>query len=209
VNRAELKAACGTLFHRPTDEYFDTALILAEARIAQDIRGRDMVVYATIDTSTVPVAENTWPLPADFLKAREVRPVGAGLPLDPAGRDELADRRTRGSVGSSAYSVYSQRIEFQPGPGEVEIGLIYFGRLAPLVADTDSNALLTNWPGAYIWAVMIELHIWEEDYEAAEAKGTLFRGQVKAINKQAQEAQYGPGVAKYSGNNYQAAPARS
>ena len=67
MNRLELFTAVQALSHRSDlADFFDTALILGESRINQEVRATEMIVYSTIDTDTAPqIQPNAYQLPVD------------------------------------------------------------------------------------------------------------------------------------------------
>lgn len=58
----------------------------------------------------------------------------------------------------------------------------YYRKLERLVNDNSTNELLTRYPTVYIRGIVREVHLDDEDYDAARAQTELFRGAIDDAN---------------------------
>ena len=169
---------------------------MAEARIAQEVRAQEMVTVASVDTSATPTYENAWPLPADYLEAIDVSTgTGRVTTLRAVGRDEI-NAMSFGSGKPAVYAVYDGVIEVRPGPQQVPINLIYYGRFPPLVADEDTNELLANSPALYLYAVLVELWNWAQEMDERVHANEIYEREKRRINLASWNARAGTAPAQ-------------
>jgi hypothetical protein len=205
MTRSELQAAVAALSHR-TDlaGTFATWLAMGESRINKDIRANEMIVFGQVDTSLPEVYPGAWSLPDDYLEMRDVIVPGTNgrRTLLSAGRDEIAAYSGSQRSGPAIYSIYDGAIEFRPLPQGQVVDLIYYGRLAPLVLDTDTNEVLTNFPELYIYAVLIGVFGWtQDDVMKADAMGEYGRA-VTTVNEFAANQRFGTSQRQYSSRRF-------
>lgn len=186
----------------------DSLIRLTEARIAQEVRAQEMVTVASVDTSQTPIYDNAWPLPADYLEMIDVSTgTGRKRTLRAVGRDEI-NARSYASGSPSAYSVYDGVIEVRPGPQEMAVNLIYYGRLAPLVGDDDSNALLVNYPALYLYGALTELWNWAQEAEERQVANSVYEREKNRINLQSWNARSGTAPQARDVTRYHGGPSR-
>jgi hypothetical protein len=166
-NYAELQSAVGKWLARDDlAENIPDFIALAEQRLfygAEDASFpspalRIAAMEATTDPEsyvTVP-GEPTLPLPAGFLEARAI--VLATEPKTPL--DLVPPRQLASAAGAAGrprfYSFEGEAIRFAPTPdAPYGVELVYYRRFDPL-AVTPSNWLLTNAPGVYLYAALLE-----------------------------------------------------
>jgi hypothetical protein len=134
------------LFYGADDANFPSAPLRLRAMEATT----DPAVFAT----SPGVA--TLPLPADFLEVRAV-----GLASDPKTPLDLAPLRQLSALTGAPgrprlYTLDGDAIRFAPTPDAAYgVELAYFRRFDPL-ATTPTNWLLTNAPGVYLYAALLE-----------------------------------------------------
>jgi hypothetical protein len=159
-----------------------------------------MIVFGQVDTSLPELYPGAWPLPIDYLEMRDViRPTANGRQtLLSAGRDEIAAYSVAQGGGAAFYSIYDGAIEFRPAAQGEVMDVIYYGRLAPLVLDTDTNDVLTNFPELYIYAVLLGVFSWtQNDVMKADAAAEYGRA-VATVNEFAANQRFGTAQRQYS-----------
>lgn len=146
-------------------------VVLAEARIARDLRLRNQVATTTLTC----VPSQQWlTLPTDFLEAENLT-VNVAPPQNLAVvTPELLDVKFPGNGVSGqpqVYAIVGNQIRFGPVPdGNYGIALDYYQRFTPL-ATSSTNWLLTNHPNVYLSACMAELRVFlEADPQLWDAK---------------------------------------
>lgn len=124
-------------------------------------------------------------LPADFLKHRTVWIQGATTDLGYVEPEEIVGRKARycsenGDI--QVYSVVGYEFQFWPAPtSAVQAELTYTKRITPLVADADSNWLLTLHPGAYLYGALIHAAPFLKDDERIPVWKSLFADKIQSM----------------------------
>lgn len=159
MNLRELKSAVASYAVR-TEEELPLALLitLAESKFAGSIRHR--LAERQVD---IPVAKGarSFPLPPDFHEARSFKT--AGRPLTLASIDGLD-----GSPGcTDRYAIIGTDVHLQSRPAEpVTIAVTYYARVPALTEAAPTNWLLTSYPDVYLYAVLVESAIWDQNTDA-------------------------------------------
>lgn len=179
ANYSDLQASVAAWLNR-TDL---TAVIpdfvtLAEERIARDLRARRQLVNASLMTVA---GVQFVTVPTDFLEAENIgisstNPPTALSVVTP----EYMDRRFPAGYNTGIPVVYSflgNTIQFGPTPDAVyTVSLDYYQRLS--LAVTATNWLLTNHPGIYLNACLVEGSAYMMDLEKAQAYDARYRSAV-------------------------------
>jgi hypothetical protein len=164
---ANLKTAVASWLHR-TDLTTPIAdfVVLCESNIRQDVRCRAMEATATGDLTTTTLA-----FPTRFAEARRV--VLGVQTLQYVTPEEFYPRR---EFSTGIYTILGDDFVFQSTSGTYAID--YYQWFAPFSADADTNWLLTNHPGVYLWGTLAEAAkflredptVWEAQYATALMK---------------------------------------
>lgn len=164
---AQLKASVADWLHRTdlTTPIID-GIALCEARIRNDLRCRAMEQSATGTLSATTLA-----LPTRFAEARRV--MLNDVPQRYLTPEEWQYLRT----GSNArYTILGTNFVFQSSTATYQVD--YWQWFAPFSADADTNWLLTNHPGVYLFGTLAEMAAytwgepggWDQRYQAEVAK---------------------------------------
>jgi len=167
-------------------------LPLSESRIGRDLRAFENETK----TDLVFTGSNVQDLPLDYGSIRAVYPPdGRGPALKAIDIITLAQYR----VGFGQPGVYNIRgksgfapeagseIEVRPyGDGDT-LPLYYFAR-PQFGINGEANAVSARWPQLYLYAALIELHIWEKNQEALGFVSGLYGPEIKTINRDADRA---------------------
>ena len=205
MTRLELFAAVQELAHRSdVVDFFDTALQMAESKIAKALRTTELITFAQIDTSVPETNPGAWQLPADYLEMRDVIFPASNhrRTLHAVGRDQIAAFSGSGGSGPSFYSIYNGVIEFRPSASDGLIDIIYFAKNAPLLVDADTNDTITAFPEVYIFGCMIGIWTWAQDEIAKGDAVQEFTNAVLSANEFADNQRFGTGMRQFAGNNY-------
>jgi hypothetical protein len=191
---ADLKASIAGLINR-TDK---TAVIpdwiaMAEAGLNRDLNCRQMfAVNPAFSVSGATVA-----LPAGFAGVRALHlntsPVTPLRYVEPTGFDDQVDQARVAAGPPKDYTIVGDDFLFSPTPDTTYAAtLIYRTRLTPLVADEDTNWLLTLFPDAYLYGAAIH----SAPHLRADARlatwATLYERIVSDINADNARGSYGP-----------------
>ena len=154
---AELKTAVATWLERDDlTNRIPEFIALAEDRIYQTIRTRDLENTATISTTSSQQEDS---LPTRYVAARR-------LYVD-ASPDTVLEYRSPvnfwsiwGSQTSAkpvVYTIEAGNFVWGPVPDAVySIKILFYNRLAAFSADADTNSLLTNARGLYLYGALLE-----------------------------------------------------
>ena len=191
MTNAELQSLVAQYMHRSDlDAEIPGFIELARTRINRDMRVRENII---IDTETPTV--NPRDLPADFLEMRDIyhRRGENRISLQLVGRKQLDryDRATINQANPRFYSIDGVQLETQPGGVDVEFTLIYFAAVDELVADDDTNLLMSVYPMTWLYASLIEGHSFTQDLDLMQEAVQSYTSEVSQANAQAAAAESG------------------
>ena len=160
-----LLASMASWLHRPDMTTIAPDLVvLAEARIARDLRLRRQVTGTTLFTiaTTQAVA-----LPSDFLEMENLSLTAGGIDrsLEYVNIERMNLNYPSGSGDGEpkVYTFEGSNILFGPRPDAVySVPIYYYARLAALTV-TPTNWLLTNHPNIYLFGALAEAGDWAQD----------------------------------------------
>ena len=194
MTNAELQVLIASYMHR-TDLTADIPgfIELARTRINRDMRVRENIITAT-ETPTV----NPRDLPLDFLEMRDIYhfPGQRRQSLTLVGRkqlDEFVDS-LNGTVRPQFYSIDGIQIETQPGGVDLEFTLLYYAAVPELVADDDTNLLMSVYPMTWLYASLIEGHTFTQDLTLVQEAVTSYTSELEQANSAAKAAESGAGL---------------
>lgn len=173
-------------------DLYSTWLLMAEARINQVARLSEMEARSI----SAPKAA-FWALPDDFI---EMRHIQAQLARGPQPLEyvppETADnyRRNADGLGFRWFTLVDNQLEIIPHPNDdsdTAVEMFYYAKLQPLVAQADTNSVLTNYPNLYLYAFLAEAALYREDSTAMQTHLAAFDGYINQLNTSAQAGRYG------------------
>jgi len=193
MNHLQLKTAvAGWLQRSDMSSIIPTLVELAEARLSRELRLRSQLIITTLTTTASSIA-----LPADFLEFKALV-YSDGAPLRIGTIEQVLNARASITTYQPTVAVVTGTdLQLGPAPsGSYIINAAFYAKFAALSADLDTNWLLTNHPGVYLWAVLAEASPWmQEDQRVAVWEAKL--GQDMATLKAAERA------AEYSGSGFE------
>jgi hypothetical protein len=184
---AELKNAASTIVHRNIDEYFPTLIPLTESRLNRELKCPELEVRAKANISDSQVL-----LPPDYNRMIAVQ-IGDRVPLN-ATSHHMQDvyRQTHELL----YSIYGNTIEIRPTiEDNVEVEIIYFKKLEPLVNDSGTNDILKTYPSVYLYSTLVDYSMLAYD-ERQNDWGELLMKELESI------------AAHYADSKYSGSPLR-
>lgn len=128
-------------------------------------------------------------LPADFLDKRALYWTGTGgqtvsLSYEPPSVFYPQAYCRQGGPFPVAYTLEGNTVKVSPGLSG-EASLLYYARPAAMAADGDSNAILANWPGVYLFSCQMDLYrLLRNDGELAKVR-QFYADALGAANRQA------------------------
>jgi len=164
-------------------------IVMAESAIGRDVRIRQKEKRAKTSIST-----QYADMPSDFIKARNIQLNTASNQvrlkyLTPEQMDINYPSETTGQP--EVYSILGDEFQFKPVPDDsYTVEIEYFARFPALSGDNDTNWLLTNQPGVYLYASLVQAAPYLDDNEKIATWAGLYNAEVNALNKQDNEARY-------------------
>jgi len=166
-----------------------------EADINTRLRTREMIVRATATSSAEYVQ-----LPADWLEAINLHIVDGQQPLRFVTLDE-ADRinKLQNYTASSFYSLMNGAIELVPEPGDdLDIEMIYYGKVPELTTSETTNWLLTKAPDLYLYGSLVHASPFLMDDQRIPTFASMYSTRFEALNDESKTSTHsgGPLVAR-------------
>lgn len=193
---SELKAAIQDYLDDDLASQTEDFIALAEARHRREIRMREMLTRASLTVDARNVS-----LPTGFLEATHLRlltdpvTVLTEVPLH-----ELTMVRQETTGKPAVYSITSD-IEFDRAPDETYSGEItYYQAFTALSTTNESNALLTTYPDAYLYAALSAAAPYQMADERMPVWESMYIQARDGINAQATKSRrVGPLVSRVHG----------
>lgn len=178
---SELKTAIANYSHR-SDLTSDIPgfIRLCEGMIRRELNAYELT--ATLDEDDRD-ADGVYNLPSTLLQVRAVYTDDA-----PNGALNVGVNQLRSIASNSPviwYSVIGDQIELRGVPAtDAEIEIRYFGHPAALSADGDTNDLLTNHEGLYLYGSLFYLYQFTQDLALAQGALDTFNDIKDKLNEQ-------------------------
>jgi hypothetical protein len=173
LNRADLTAQIPTFIQ------------LAEADMNTRLRTREMIVRAEATSSNEYVQ-----LPSDWVEAINLHIVDGKQPLRFVTLDE-ADRIIKQNIYTqvAAFSLMNGALELVPPPGsDVDIKMIYYGKIPALSAQQATNWLLTKAPDVYLYGSLLHAQPFLMDDQRMPVFATLYNSRIEALNEESMKS---------------------
>lgn len=188
---ADLKAAAATYFARSDlTSRIPEWIANVETRAAYGSREPNFIceplrVRGMETSADVTISAQTAALPTNYLQSRRfyinsspVRELDYIVP-DLFWRTHISSD----TAEPRRFTVEGENFVFGPIPDATYTGkILYYKKLTPLSADSDTNWLLTNAPGVYLSGVLAEGFAYMRKYDAAAVRQTAFAGGINALN---------------------------
>lgn len=146
-------------------------------------------------TATVTITFGSGPLPTGYLGMRSVYwdsdPDRALTYVTPEVYDS---HRAYDSGDGYEYTIVGSTLRTSP-MGSGSVVCTYKARFTPLSDASTSNALLTNFPDAYLYGSLKHASIYTKDAEDMQTYGLLFNAACDRINTNNEERKYGSALA--------------
>ena len=179
-----LKASIADWMHRADmTVIIPDLVVLAEARIARDLRLRRMVTTSTL-TTTAAVQYVT--LPTDYLEVENLSVATAiERQLIYVNIEHLNVKYPDGSYSGTpaVYTLEADKLYFGPTPDAAyTINILYYARF-PALSVTPTNWLLTYHPNIYLFGALAEAGDWAID-DKSQAKWEMkYQQSVKQLQE--------------------------
>lgn len=168
---------------------------LAEGLMARRLRSseQDSTITLTDADRGGDATADTYTAPAGILQVRRVAIAGYG---DFVQRGPNAIRLRMAGSSPAYFCDLGGRLQIRGTPAAgAEVVLDYFGRLAALDANTDTNVILTNHEILYTAGALYYLFKSQQELELANEQRGHFDDEVQALNEEAGRKFGGAGAA--------------
>lgn len=162
-----------------------TFIQLAEADFNTRLRTREMIIRAEATSDKEFVQ-----LPSDWVEAINLQIVGGKSPLRFVTLDE-ADRMVASEQFTQvvAYSLMNGAIELVPAPGNnVDIEMVYYGKITPLSSQVSTNWLLTKAPDVYLYGSLMHAQPFLMDDQRMPVFAALYNARIDALNEESMKS---------------------
>jgi hypothetical protein len=131
-------------------------------------------------------------LPLDFLESINMQIVGGQSPLRYITLDESDIVNARqGYNAPTFYSLMNGAIELVPPPatgGDVEIEMVYYGKITALSDSNTTNWLLLKAPDVYLYGALVHAAPFLMDDQRISVFGSFYSQRVEALNDESQKS---------------------
>lgn len=156
-----------------------------EADLNTRLRCREQIVRAEA------ISDNEFvQLPGDWLEAINLEIVDGVSPLRFVTLDE-ADiiKKAQRYQNVAAYSLMNGAIELVPGPSDnVEIEMVYYGKIPALSNVAPTNWLLAKAPDVYLYGALTHAAPFLLDDQRIAVFGSFYTQRVQALNEEASKS---------------------
>ncbi len=168
----------------------DTFLQLAHDRIFRDLRPRETMLQVQLNPTTTLID-----LPDDFVDLRQLSYLkdNRRITLRSVGRHELGRfvHQQSQAANPMVYSIIGTQVEVAPAGANREYTLWYWQKLPQMVADDDTNIILTTYPYLYLYGMLIEGNVYIQDQEAREGSIQTYSSELAQVNGSADRSRFG------------------
>lgn len=186
TNYSTLKSAVADWLNRADlTSQIETFIQLAEADLNTRLRTREMIVRAEATSNQQYVQ-----LPADWLEAINLHIVDGAQPLRFITLDESdAILNAQTYTSPAFYSLMNGAIEIVPAPDDdIDIEMIYYGKIAALSDQNTTNWLLTRAPDIYLYGAMSHAAPFLVDDARIPVFFSAYNARVDSLNAEAQRS---------------------
>lgn len=162
-----------------------TFIQFAEADFNTRLRTREMIIRAEATSDNEFVQ-----LPSDWVEAINLQIVGGKSPLrfvtlDAADQMVATEQYTQ----VVAYSLMNGAIELVPAPGnDVDIEMVYYGKITPLSSQVSTNWLLTKAPDVYLYGALMHAQPFLMDDQRMPVFAALYNARIEALNEESMKS---------------------
>lgn len=164
-----------------------TFIQFAEADMNTRLRTKDMIIRATTTNDDEFVR-----LPLDYLEGINLQLVGGQSPLRYITLDEADIVNARqGYNAPTFYSLMNGAIELVPPPAtgvDVEIEMVYYGKITALSESNQTNWLLLKAPDVYLYGALVHAAPFLMDDQRISVFGSFYSQRIEALNDESQKS---------------------
>jgi hypothetical protein len=186
TNYANLQSTIADYLNRADlTSQIQTFIQFAEADLNTRLRDRQMIVRAEATSD-----EEYVQLPSDWLEALNLQLVGGMSPLRYITLDESdIVNSTRALTSPTFYSLMNGAIELVPPPASnVDIEMVYYGKIPSLTDAAPSNWLLVKAPDVYLYGALTHAAPFLMDDARMQTFGQIYLARVQSLQDESQKS---------------------
>ena len=186
TNYANLQSTIADYLNRADlTSQIQTFIQFAEADLNTRLRDRQMIVRAEATSD-----EEYVQLPSDWLEALNLQLVGGMSPLRYITLDESdIVNSTRALTSPTFYSLMNGAIELVPPPAhDVDIEMVYYGKIPSLTDAAPSNWLLVKAPDVYLYGALTPAAPFLMDDARMQTFGQIYLARVQSLQDESQKS---------------------
>jgi hypothetical protein len=186
TNYANLQSTIADYLNRADlTSQIQTFIQFAEADLNTRLRDRQMIVRAEATSD-----EEYVQLPSDWLEALNLQLVGGMSPLRYITLDESdIVNSTRALTSPTFYSLMNGAIELVPPPAhDVDIEMVYYGKIPSLTDAAPSNWLLVKAPDVYLYGALTHAAPFLMDDARMQTFGQIYLARVQSLQDESQKS---------------------
>lgn len=186
TNYATLQSTIADYLNRADlTSQIQTFIQFAEADLNTRLRDRQMIVRAEATSD-----EEYVQLPSDWLEALNLQLVGGMSPLRYITLDESdIVNSTRALTSPTFYSLMNGAIELVPPPASnVDIEMVYYGKIPSLSDAAPSNWLLVKAPDVYLYGALTHAAPFLMDDARIQTFGQIYLARVQSLQDESQKS---------------------
>ncbi len=163
-------------------------VVLAETRINQELRCRENEKRITASITT-----EFFDIPSNFMEMRNFQlntdPVQHLSYVTPEQMDQFRPRSTTGQP--KIYSIHGSEFQLKPiADGTYTAEMTYFYELTAFASDSDSNTVLTKFPGLYLYAALIAATPFVTKPDSLSVYAELYTSLLEKINTRDEQGRF-------------------
>jgi len=185
-NYPELKSAISNWLARgDLDNIVSDLVTLAEARINNDVRTRQMEAIVTIDPVSLSPIESALEIPDNFMELKQIIVTSNDMECLLKYIDESSAALYLNNTSVPIF--FSRRGDYfllvpNPDSAEYTYSLYYYARIPALSDNNVTNWLLTNNPNIYLYASLLEASPYLKDDARIDVWLTAYINAVEKLN---------------------------
>lgn len=186
TNYSTLQSAIADYLNRADlTSQIQTFIQFVESDLNTRLRCREMIIRATTTNDDEFVK-----LPLDYLEALNLQIVGGASPLRYVTLDEADMINTSKALTQvTVYSLMNGAIELIPPPAtDVEIEMVYYGKIPALTDSNTTNWLLTKAPDVYLYGALVHAAPFLMDDQRIPVFGNIYLKRVEELNQESQKS---------------------
>lgn len=190
-NYADLKSRIANWLNRTAlVDRIPEFITLAHSRIhygslEAPFQSEPLRIRAMESSVSTTLSEQYTQLPDRFLQARRLFLSGDPVrKLDPISTEQFWDTWVSSQTGTpKQFTIEGENILVGPTPdSSYSAYLLYYAAFEAFSDETDTNWLLLNAPGAYLWGALIEAYAFSRNIEQQENAHKKFVGIINSLN---------------------------